>query len=187
MTTTIEYRKADSCLLRVFVNTWGNYNENGADGGEWLDLPMAADELEAKLEAIAAAMGDDDPEWAIHDHEWTTSIELGDVDEIDEISEWNERCQEVAELDDDELEVIAAAIEAWGYTFPEALERFRDWEFTFYPGYDLEQLAYELVEETFPKDGVPDVFLRYFDYEAFARDLEFDGYCEVSGGVILEG
>ena len=23
-------------ILEIFVNTWGNYNENGADGGEWV-------------------------------------------------------------------------------------------------------------------------------------------------------
>ena len=61
-------------MLNIFVNTWGNYNENGADGGEWITLPMDAEELEEVLENIAAAMGDNDPEWAIHDYEWLTDI-----------------------------------------------------------------------------------------------------------------
>lgn len=33
-------------MLNIFVNTWGNYNENGADGGEWITLPMEPEELE---------------------------------------------------------------------------------------------------------------------------------------------
>ena len=32
-------------MLDIFVNTWGNYNENGADGGEWISLPMEAETL----------------------------------------------------------------------------------------------------------------------------------------------
>ena len=55
-------------MLNIFVNTWGNYNANGADGGEWITLPMEAEELEEVLNNIAAAMGDKDPEWAIHDY-----------------------------------------------------------------------------------------------------------------------
>ena len=108
-------------MLKIFVNTWGNYNENGADGGEWLTLPMEADELEDRLEAIAEAMGDHDPEWAIHDYEWTTEIELGSVDEMDSIKEWNERCQEVEYLKEYELKEIAAGMEAFGYSFQEAM------------------------------------------------------------------
>ena len=56
-------------MLNVFINTWGNYNENGADGGEWITLPMDPDELEETLQAIAENMGDNDPEFCIHDYE----------------------------------------------------------------------------------------------------------------------
>ena len=45
-------------MLNIYVNTWGNYNENGADGGEWITLPMEPEELEEVLENIAALMGD---------------------------------------------------------------------------------------------------------------------------------
>ena len=65
-------------MLNIYVNTWGNYNEHGADGGEWLTLPMDADELADALARIAERMGDEDPEWAIHDYasrcpRWRTS------------------------------------------------------------------------------------------------------------------
>ena len=36
-------------MLNIFINTWGNYNENGADGGKWIALPMDANELEETL------------------------------------------------------------------------------------------------------------------------------------------
>ncbi len=176
-------------MLNIFVNTWGNYNENGADGGEWITLPMDADELEEKLQAIADAMHDDDPEFCIHDYEFTGEIELGDVGEMDSITEWNERCNEAADLEEYELEEIAAAIEAFGYTFQEAMERQQRGCFVFYAGQDLEDVANELADELIACCGckeIPDIFTRYFDYQAFARDLSFDGYTETKYGVICD-
>jgi antirestriction protein len=144
---------------------------------------MEPDELEEVLENIAAAMGDNDPEWAIHDYEWESEMELGDVHEMDSISDWNERCQEAYDLEEWEAEEIAAAIEAYGYTFAEALERQQRGCFIFYPGRDMEELAEELINDCY---DLPEFALRYFDYEAFARDLSFDGYTETKYGVICD-
>lgn len=173
-------------MLRIFVNTWGNYNENGADGGEWIELPMDDDELTEKLEAIASAMGDGDPEWTIHDYEWTGDIKLGSVDEMDRIEVWNERCQEADELNDYDLMEIAAAMEAFGYDFAEAMQRQKDGYFTFYPGQDLSDVAHDLVNECYFTRDTPKVLMDYFDYEAFARDLRYDGYTETDHGVICD-
>ena len=170
-------------MLNLFVNTWGNYNVNGADGGQWITLPMDPDELQEVLEHIAAAMGDNDPEWAIHDYEWESDVELGDVNEMDSITEWNDRCQEACNLEEWETEEIAAAMEAYGYTFPEALERQQRGCFTLYAGMDLEEVAEDLINECY---DLPEFALRYFDYEAFARDLSYDGYTETKYGVILD-
>ena len=170
-------------MLNLFVNTWGNYNESGADGGQWITLPMEEEELQEVLEHIAAAMGDNDPEWAIHDYEWESDVELGDVHEMDSISEWNARCQEACDLEEWESQEIAAAMEAYGYTFPEALERQQRGSFTLYAGMDLEEVAEELINECY---DLPEFALRYFDYEAFARDLSYDGYTETKYGVILD-
>ena len=172
-------------MLNLFVNTWGNYNTNGADGGQWITLPMDEDELEEVLENIAEAMGDNDPEWAIHDYEWECEMELGDVHEMDSITDWNERCQEADGLEEWEAEEIAAAIEAYGYTFAEALDRQQRGCFTFYPGQDLEEVAESIADECYLYDA-PEFLARYFDYEAFARDLGFDGYTETKYGVIRD-
>ena len=51
---------------------------------------------------------------------------------------------------------------------------------------DLEEVAEELVNESYFTKDTPDIFTRYFDYKAFARDLGFDGYTETSYGVIYE-
>ena len=172
-------------MLNIFVNTWGNYNEHGADGGQWITLPMEAEELDEVLDNIAGLMGDTDPEWFINDYEWTIEMELGDVHEMDNIMEWNERCLAAYALDEWEAEEIAAAIEAYGYTFAEALERQERGCFVFYPGQDLEEVAEQIADECYLYDA-PEFLARYFDYEMFARDLSFDGYTETKYGVILD-
>ena len=110
-------------MLNVFINTWGNYNENGADGGEWITLPMDPDDLAAELKKISDAMGDFDPEYCIHDYEWTTEIEPRDIGEMENIDELNEELQELDGLDEWDQKEIAAAMEAFGYEFKEAHER----------------------------------------------------------------
>ena len=170
-------------MLNVFVNTWGNYNENGADGGQWITLPLDPEELKEVLNTIAAHMGDHDPEWAIHDYEWTTEIELDEISEYANIFEVNAHCMELDDLDQWEAEEIAAAVEAYGYSFKEALERHKRGCFIFYAGMDLEELAEEIINDCY---DLPEFALRYFDYEAFARDLSFDGYTETKYGVIMD-
>lgn len=175
-------------MLNIFINTWGNYNENGADGGEWVTLPMEENELQETLEQIANNMGDEDPEFCIHDFEWVT--ECGDLCEVNEnmdIFALNEQLQEFDTLDEWEQEETAAAVEAFGYTFKEAMEKQQRGYFTFYKGFDLLDLAYHLIDECYTTKDTPEIFTRYFDYDAFARDLGFDGYTETTNGVIIEG
>lgn len=173
-------------MLNIFVNSWGNYNKNGADGGEWITLPMEETELKEVLENIATAMGDNDPEWAIHDYEWTLEIDLGEIHEMDSIYKWNELCNEAHSLEEWEAEEIAASIDAYGYSFQEALHRQQCGYFTFYRGMDLEEVAEEIVNDCYFSKDIPEILTRYFDYKAFARDLSFDGYTETKYGVIFD-
>lgn len=147
---------------------------------------MDEEELEAKLVELAEELGDEDPEYAIHDYEWTGKIDLGEVHEMDSIVTWNERCQEADDLEEYDMKEIAAAIEAFGYSFAEAMERQQRGCFTFYPNQELEDVAYDLVNDCYFTKDTPDILTRYFDYAAFARDLGYDGYTETQYGVILD-
>lgn len=177
-------------MLDIFVNTWGNYNENGADGGKWITLPMEQEELEEKLEAIAEAMGDEDPEFCIHDYEYTGEIDLDEINEYTDIYEINDLCNEATALEEYELEEIAAAVEAFGYNFRQAKEKQQEGSFVFYPGMDLIDVAHDMADvmmDCHNLKEIPKFLQTYFDYEAFARDLGFDGYTETKYGVITEG
>ena len=163
-------------MLNVFINTWGNYNENGADGGEWITLPMDEDELTETLEKIAAAMGDVDPEFCIHDYEWTTDISLREISEMESIEKLNEELQSLGELDEYEQTVFCAMVEYWGYKYsdPDEVENYT----LIADINNCYDLGYYFIHEV----GCSDLdkmgnLANYFDYEAFGRDinLEADG------------
>lgn len=164
-------------MLKIYVNTWGNYNEHGAAGGKWIQLPDP--DLDDTLEAIAERMGDTDPEWFANDYEWTCGYNLGKASEYESISKLNEIAEELAYLDDCDLEKLAAIVEEQTDYVEIAMEQLDDC--TYYPGMTLEEVAEQIVDECY---NLPEIALRYFDYEAFARDLRFDGYCETTHGVI---
>ena len=163
-------------MLDIFVNTWGNYNENGADGGAWVTLPKDADELQEFLEQLAENMGDMDPEFAIHDYEWTCEWEGFEISEYDNIEEINEFCQRLSELNDYESKVYAAAVEYFGKEYVEIDEID---EYNLYTditdNYDLGY--YWAVESGCYNTDELGTLGRYIDYEAFGRDiaLEADG------------
>lgn len=70
-------------------------------------------------------------------------------------------------------------MEAQGGDVEYALDNYED--STFYPEMDLEDVAHDIIEECY---DLPEIALRYFDYESFARDLGYDGYTETEYGVI---
>lgn len=163
-------------MLNLFINTWGNYNENGADGGEWVTLPMDDDELEETLEKIADNMGDHDPEFFINDYEWVCDwdgFEIGEYDNIDEI---NTFCQSLSELDEYQSKVYAAAVEYYGREYVEIDELD---EYNLYTDItDNYDLGYYWAVESgcYDLDKMGNLG-RYIDYEGFGRDiaLETDG------------
>ena len=169
-------------MLDIFVNTWGNYNENGADGGKWLSLPMDEDKLNEELERIAEQMGDNDPEWAIHDYEWLTEWEGYEISEHDNIHKLNEFIQKLDDLSEHEQLTYCAAVEMWGkdYIDIDDLDNYN-----LYPDInDNYDLGYYWAVET----GCYDLskmgnLANYFDYESFGRDIAI----EADGGFTTYG
>ena len=161
-------------MLNIYLNTWGNYNENGADGGEWITLPMDEDELAEVMERIADAMGDEDPEWFVNDYEWTCEWDGREIDENENIDELNEYCQRLDELDEWQQKVYCAAVEYWGEIDLDDVDDYNlytdisdDYDLGYYWAvesgcYDLDKMGH---------------LANYFDYAGFGRDIaiEADG------------
>ena len=95
------------------------------------------------------------------------------------IAELNELTQQLADLSAYDLAKLEAMIDAFGYDIADGLDHLD--EYTLYEGMTLNDVAEELVNDCY---DLPEFALRYFDYDAFARDLSFDGYTETDYGVI---
>ena len=165
-----------TALLKVFVTNLGKYNE-GELIGEWVSLPVDESELEEVLERIG--INEQYEEYFITDYE--TELDDLDIDEYSNISELNELAAQLESFDEYDLEKIGAIIEGCGIALQDAIDNIDD--YTYYSGKTLEDVAYEIVEECY---DLPEFALRYFDYEAFARDLDYDGYTETTNGVIYQ-
>ena len=159
-------------MLNIFINTWGNYNENGADGGEWITLPMDAGDLAETLDRIAENMGDFDPEFFINDYEYTTEMDLREIGEMENISDLNDEMQRLADLSEWEQEVYCAAVEIWGSDVdPDNLDEYNlykditsDYDLGYY--WAIESGCYDL-------DNMGPL-ANYIDYEGFGRDIRFE-------------
>ena len=89
----------------------------------------------------------------------------------------------INDLSSDDYEKLVAIMEYDTGNVLEAI-RYLD-DYTFYPDTTLEEFTYDMVQEQYFSKGTPEIFQRYFDYEAFARDLSFEGYHEVNDGVLV--
>ena len=136
--------------------------------GKWLELPC--NNIEEELADIGIE------EYVITDCEngW------GYVEEIDDLEALNELAKKLENVDEcGNANWLIAYMEATGEGIESAIERYE--YSTFYPEMDLEDVAREIVEDCY---DLPENLERYFDYEAFARDLSFDNYSETEYGVI---
>ena len=165
-----------TALLKVFVTNLGKYNE-GELIGEWVSLPVDESELEEVLERIG--INEEYEEYFITDYE--TEFDGLKVDEYSNIEELNELAAQLESLDEYDLEKVGAIVEAYGAELQEAIDDIDN--YTYYSGKTLKEVAYEIVEECYE---LPEIAQRYFDYEAFARDLDYDGYTETTNGVIYQ-
>ena len=166
-----------TAAIAIFLNTWGNYNENGADGGHWVNLPC---DLEAEYKKLAAATGERPEEMEPFINDYDSDINGLDINEYADINELNDLAAELENMDEYDREKLAAYIETQGGTIREAIDHLDRCEY--YSGATLDDLAADFADEMLR--GCPDFVSRYFDYDAFARDLGLDGYTETENGVI---
>lgn len=167
-----------TALISVFLNTWANYNENGAEGGFWVNLPC---DLEEVLEKLAKSTGEEVDEMEVFINDFETDINGLEIKEHTDLESLNETAEELESLDEYDLEKLEAILEADGGSLADALENMDD--YIFYANQSLEDVAYEMINEGV-FGNIPDSIINYIDISAIARDLDYDGYTETDNGVI---
>ena len=163
-------------MLRIYLTNLGKYNE-GELIGEWLDLPCTDEELEEAKERIGISDEPDEngnyyEEWFITDYE--TDIHGLTVGEDDNLDELNEPAETLDELDEYEREIVEAMISE-GYSLEDAIDKKEDC-MIYYNCEDMEDVAREYAEETGLLDSIPENLQSYFDFEAYGRDMSFEGH-----------
>lgn len=158
--------------FRVFITNLGKYNE-GELVGKWLDLPCA--DISAELAEIGVAPGTQYEEYFITDYENEVGYEVHEYENVWALNELAERLDDVRDVD-----WLLAYMDITGEELETAIDNYEE-RSSFYPGQTLEDVAYDLIHDYY---NLPEIAERYFDYEAFAHDLRYDGYTETDDGVI---
>lgn len=161
-------------MFRVFITNLGKYNE-GELVGKWLDLPC--EDIESELASIGVSEEPDEngnsyEEYFITDYENDYGYKVGEYDSLDDL---NEIAEELENLDEYEKEVVNAFIEN-GSDIEEALDGLRDGDYMVFSNCsDMTDVAYQYIEETGLLNDIPEGLRNYFDYEAYGRDMSFEG------------
>lgn len=158
--------------MKACVTNLAKYTE-GQLVGKWVDFPMDEEQFTKVLESIGVKENSAYEEYFITDYE-TSYVDayeaLGEYPSIDDLNEF-------AELEEDEE--FNALMEVVSYQ--EAKEIYENESYTYYAGMTLSDVAYWIVDECY---DLPEIAKRYFNYDAFTRDLGFNGYSEMKNGVI---
>ena len=171
--------------IKIFLTNLGKYNE-GCLMGEWVKLPVPKDKLEAVLRRIG--INEQYEEYFISDYESLFSnLHISEYASIAELNELAERIEELADFDYDKLGAVLESESSMSISEILAIIDELD-SFDLLEGIDDDEALGEYYAECgciFA--GVPDSIQRYFDYEAYGRDIRLElNCCITSYGVVID-
>ena len=157
---------------KIYLNTWGAYND-GCIGYGWM-TPEEAREF------IAADPERDGGEWFIADIDNYTGVDFGPLDYAN-VHEIIDTIEALNNMDEWERNAVAAVMEYLGTRdAQEAIDK-KDYYCIYTDIDDYHTSCAESIDF-----GGNEFLERYFDFEAFYRDCDFDIF-EASNGVCILG
>lgn len=179
--------------MRFYAACLASYN-NGVLHGQWIDAQSDIDAMQAEVDAMLRASrfpnvtvehpetGKAVPsaeEWAIHDTEGLPSS-IGEYSGLQPIADFVELVEDNDHMDEDDIKAI---VQDFG-DVETAAERLRNDFCGIYSSF--RDYAEEYADEHILSECKNETVARYFDYEAFARDLRMDmNAVEVATGVAI--
>lgn len=160
-------RKTMKNTPKIYVACLASYNA-GILHGEWVDLFDCDDLNESVQSMLRKSPVSDAEEYAIHDHEFCGSLsEYAGLDTVEALKEAFEKAE--SESVDWDLfcqfcehkghEIEADAVEKFNEAYAGAADSLVDW-------------CHGFLDDTGQLEAIPENLRYYFDYEAFARDME---------------
>lgn len=158
-------------ITKVYLNTWGAYND-GRIGYGWMTADEAIDFYNENSER-------DGGEWFIADIDNYLGVQFSNLDYANVI-EICETIKTLEELDESELNEVVALMEYLNTDSAlEAIDKMDN--YTFYSDIDsYHDCCDELLEF-----GNNEMLERYFDFDAYHRDCDFDIY-EAENGICIQ-
>ena len=155
--------------MNIYLTNLGKYNE-GELVGEWVQLPISDEELQEVFKRIG--VNEEYEEYFITDYE----CDFYEIGEYESISTLNEMAEKFDDLDEEQEQVVKVLMSECGYDLDDAIEKAESGDYRIYTDCnDMTDVAYAVVEECDYLRNVPENVARYFDYEAFGRDLGIEG------------
>lgn len=157
----------------------------------WLNLPFGEDDLNEALQSIGINPDDDegaDPfDQLVRGEELPCGYYVADIsskylkpDHLQNIFAASDLVERIEGLDSGQEDLLDALLED-GDDLETAVEECENGDIVFYPDTNLADLAEQFgEEEMFSKEFL----LQHVDWEAVGRELSFNGYTEVAGGVL---
>lgn len=175
---------------RIYVGTYGQYN-SGSLFGKWFDLTDYSDLTEFLQDFFEFHRNEFDPELMFQDWENIPDFLISECSLYKEAFAYFEATGEMDDETAEAFEIYCKLINYWpsnGYELQNQLEGFRESYRGFFGGSKDPELeyTYQYVEETGLLSDLPSALEKYFDYEAFAKDLFLEGYSEYDGHVFSD-
>lgn len=156
-------------MMNIYLTNLGKYNE-GKLVGEWVQLPISDEELQEVFKRIG--INEKYEEYFITDYE----CDFYEIGEYESINTLNEMAKKLDNLDEEQEQVVKVLMSECGYDLDDAIEKAESGDYRIYADCnDMTDVAYAVVEECDYLRNVPETVARYFDYEAFGRDLGIEG------------
>lgn len=154
---------------RIYVACLASYNA-GILHGEWITLDGSADIGEEIKTMLAASPVDDAEEYAVHDHESCGNLsEYAGMDSLNNIAE----AYRLTETNTIDWELFCEFCGHLGKDLnPSEISAYEDC----YAGSSIDLVSWcqDFLEETGQLESIPENLRFYFDYEAYARDVEIN-------------
>ena len=193
-------------MIKLYLANLGKYNE-GILKGEWVELPLSETELEEVMVNIGVAHYDKEgnfvpyvietdekgyeyvyEEYAIHDYETDLNISISEYSSLDNLNAIAENVEKY-ELDYVNVLLDDGAIGMKDLIEGDLEEIMQNHTFIeLEPNMNEEQeVGYACVDEIYggPEYLSKEILERYFDYEAFGRDILLGGEGFVSGNILV--
>ena len=156
-------------MLKIFLTDLEAYN-SGHLRGEFLTLPMEAEELEARIKEILK-YGE---EYFITDYEFE-DIELFKVEEYSNPYELNRKVALIEEsIEPHQHKSVKVLLEnGLATSLEDAISKID--ELIVYPNSTMTDIAEQYIEEYTDLNGYHPLIASHIDYEGIGRDLEIEG------------